>query len=603
MRPELRRVARALRNPLVVVAAVVAVLTAGWTLYVGAGSDVAQARPGANLFPALESTAAGAAAGPAPTASADSVGGWNASHGGDAESELELVDGRVSDRAVQLEVPRHVSGEVTLTSPRVDVEPGRTYLFKAFTTHDADVTVLARRYHPDGTTTLEKLEHLPVEPRDAPRTVSDAFDSADTTAAVEYVFRLASAGTVRVEGAYLEAADDIRVPSTTAAAEPNLVPNPGLAVTRSGAPDSWSPYVSGKASVTSGRTEDEDGSFLWTRISDHKSGEAKWEYRPVPVTPDQPLEFGVTYRSEREVDVVAEFELENGEWAFHHLATEPPTEQWTTIRAALQAPAGAKTVMVSVVSRGDGTTGVRDHSLIDVTRPGPLRWDRPMVSITFDDGWKSVYDRALPTLDEHGFPSTQYVSPGTIETPQYMTADQLQRLHEAGHEIAAHSFSHVDLTALDVGKLDEELRKSDEMLEAAGLPTDGMAAPFGKLDPQVDWYARRYFELVRGTSSGINTRQNLDPSDLTVFYVTDRTTTQELEAALAETARVDGWLILVYHQIAPSASAGVPDDTLGADGSTVTSDVFAAHVELVADSGIDVQTVTRAFEQLQADGH
>ena len=93
--------------------------------------------------------------------------------------------------------------------------------------------------------------------------------------------------------------------------------------------------------------------------------------------------------------------------------------------------------MVTLVSHGDGTTGIRGYSLTDVTKPGPLRWDRPMVSITFDDGWQSVYDRALPLLDKHNFRSTQYVNASSIETPNFMTASEVKQMHEAGHEIAA----------------------------------------------------------------------------------------------------------------------------------------------------------------------
>lgn len=595
---ERRRFRRVLLNPLVVISAVVAVITSGWLLYTAGTGSIAEARPDSNLFPSFDPSAVGTPAPSGPSALADSVGGWNISHSGDAQASLELVDGQVSDQALKLDVARYASGDVTLTSPRVDVAPGETYLFKAFTTTDADFTLLVRQYHADGSTTLEQLPNPLERPRDAPFTVSDAFDSADTVTAVEYVFRLASKATVRVEGAYLEAADDVRLPPAATTA-PNLIPNPELTGLQPGAPESWSPYASGVSTVESGRGEDEDGSFLWTRIANYQSGEAKWQYQPVPVTPDRYFEFGATYQSEREVDVVAEFELADGGRAFHTLATVPPAAEWTTIKEAIQVPEGATTAMITLVSHGDGTTGVRDYSLIDVTKPGPLRWDQPMVSITFDDGWQSVHDRALPLLNKHGFPSTQYVNASTIETPKFMTAAEVRQMHEAGHEIAAHSYEHVDLTSIGADRLDEEMRRSEEMLAAAGLDTDNLAPPYGRSDPQVDWYASKYFDIVRGTEQGINTRQNLESYDLKVFYVTDETTPDELAAALAETSRVNGWLILVYHQIAAPESTGTQENTITADRSTITSDALADQLQLIDQSGIEVQPVAQAFEQLQ----
>ena len=593
-----RRVLRVLLNPLVVSSVVVVMITAGWLLYTGGPSSIAKARPGANLLPVLDPAAAGAPAASGASAPAGPVGGWNVSHSGDAEASLELVEGQLTAQALELDVTRYGSGDVTLTSPRVDVEPGKTYLFKAFATSDADFTLLARQYHADGSTTLEQQRNPLERPGNSPFTVSDAFNSGDTTTAVEYVLRLASTGTVRVEGAYLEAADDVRVPPAAATA-PNLVPNPTLAGSQPGAPDSWSPYASGASTVESGRGGDADGSFLWTRIANYRSGEAKWQYQPVTVTTDRYFQFGATYQSEREVDVVAEFELTGGGRAFHNLATVPPAGEWTTIREAFQIPDGATTVMVTLVSHGDGTTGVRDYSLTDVTKPGPLRWGRPMVSITFDDGWQSVYDRALPLLGKHGFRSTQYVNASSIETPNFMTAAEVQQLHDAGHEIAAHSYQHVDLTSIDADRLDEEMRKSEEALAAAGFIADDLAPPFGRSDAQVDWYASKYFDMVRGTDEGINTRQNLEPHDLKVFYVTDETTPENLAAVLAETSRLNGWLILVYHQIATPESTGTQEHTIAADRSTITSDVLAAQLQLIDESGIDVQPVAQAFGQLQ----
>ncbi len=589
-----------LLNPLMVTSVVVVMLAAGWLLYTGGTGSIAQARPGANLLPTLDRTAARAlSAASGTSAAADPMGGWNASHSGDARTSLELVDGQVSsNKALKLDIIHYASGDVTLASPRVDVKPGKTYLFKAFAASDADFTLLARQYHADGSTTLEQLRNPLQKPGNSPFTVSDAFTSGNTTTAVEYVFRLASTGTLRVEGAYLEEADDVRLqPGATTV--PNLVPNPGLAGPQPGAPDSWSPYASGSLAAESGRGADKNGSFLWTRIANYQSGEAKWQYPPVPVTTDRFFEFGASYQSEREVDVVAEFELADGGRLFHNLATVPPAEEWTNIGEAFQVPGGAKSAMVTLVSHGNGTTRVRDYSLTDVTKPGPLRWAQPLVSITFDDGWQSVYDRALPLLNKHHFTSTQYVNASTIETPNFITAAEVQQMHEAGHEIAAHSYEHVDLTSIGVDKLDEELRKSKEALAAAGLSTADLALPYGRHDPQVDWYANKYFDSVRGTDDGINTRQNLEPRDLKVFYVTDVTTPNQLAEALAETSRVNGWLILVYHQIAPPGSTVTGGDTISADRSTITSAALAAQLQLVDESGIKVQPVAQALKQLQ----
>lgn len=602
MPPRNRRVRRVLLNPLVVISVLVLLITTAWFAYTGRLGNFAQARPGANLLPALFPALAGPAATPGPSPSAGSSvapsGGWTAGNSAGAKTILALVPGQMATQALKLDITEYASGDVTLTSPRVDLAPGKTYFFKVFTTTDTDFRLLARKYHKDGSTTLEQLRNPVERPGTSAFTVSDAFSSGETVTAVEYVFRFASAGTARLEGAYLEATDDVQLPPPAAAA-PNVIPNPGFAGTQPNQPAFWSPYSSGTSTVESGRGEDGRGSFLWTRISNYQSGEAKWQYQPIPVTPDRYFRFGAAYKSDREVDVVAEFELAGGGRTFRNLETVPPAGEWTTISEAFQVPAGAANAMVTLVAHGNGSTAVRDYSLTDVTKPGPLRWNQPMVSITFDDGWQSVYDRALPLLDKHGFRSTQYVNASSIETPDFITGAEVQQLHQAGHEVAAHAYQHVDLTSLGTDRLDQELRRSEEALAAAGFPTDDLAPPYGRSDAQVDWYAAKYFKIMRGTDNGINTRQNINPHDLKVLYVTDATTQDTVKEALAETSRSNGWLILVYHQIANPDSSGTQKNTIAADRSTITSDVLATQLQLIDESGIQVKPVAQAFEQLQ----
>jgi peptidoglycan/xylan/chitin deacetylase (PgdA/CDA1 family) len=569
---------RRLRNPLIVAPAVVAVLAGGWIAWSGAApASIAEANPGKNLFPSM-------------SAAADRMGGWTAEQSGQAKVALKVVDGHVTNRALKLQVTEYNSGDVTLTSPRVPVQSDHTYFFKAYAASSTAVTVLARRYRPDGSSTLEELRDRPVQ-QDSWITVSDAFASGSTTTAVQYVFRLASWGSLQVDGAYLEAAEDVSVPPAPPTG-PNLIPNPTLSGSKPAAPDLWSTYQSGQSAVTSSRGTDAHGSFLTTRIQKYTSGEAKWQYPPIPVTPDRSYRFTATYQSDRKVDVVAEFELPGDGRQFRNLETLPTAGAWTTISETFQVPQDATKAMVTLVAHGNGATSVRDYSLIDVTRPGPLRWTKPLVSLTFDDGWQSLYDQARPVLQSHNFRGTFYVNPGTIETPGFMTGEELQAMHKAGNEIGAHGYLHDDLTTISAGRVDDSLRKTRDELAAAGLATADLATPFGRSDPQVDWYASRYFTTVRGTDGGINTRQNLDPRNLKTFYVDDQTTSDDLAAALDETARTHGWLILVYHQIVGAGAGGV-------GRTSISRDVFAAQLDQIRDSGIAVAPVSNAFAQLE----
>jgi peptidoglycan/xylan/chitin deacetylase (PgdA/CDA1 family) len=81
-----------------------------------------------------------------------------------------------------------------------------------------------------------------------------------------------------------------------------------------------------------------------------------------------------------------------------------------------------------------------------------------LVSLTFDDGLRCQFDRALPILDQHGFPATFFLVADDNPThndgyphPQWRRTDWNERdiqffnsMIERGHEIGAHSVHHRD---------------------------------------------------------------------------------------------------------------------------------------------------------------
>jgi peptidoglycan/xylan/chitin deacetylase (PgdA/CDA1 family) len=216
-----------------------------------------------------------------------------------------------------------------------------------------------------------------------------------------------------------------------------------------------------------------------------------------------------------------------------------------------------------------------------------------LVSVAFDDGRASAYDRAVPLMDEYGYKGTFYVNPGNIEMSEFLTASELQALSRAGNDIAVHGYDDIDLTGISADRIDSQLVEGRNALAQVGLMPTDLAAPLGRSDAQVEWYARKYFQSMRGMDEGINTRQNLDPYDLKVFHVDSHTTPEALAGALTETRELHGWLILVYHDI----SAVRSDDS---DRDTISRKAFASQLEMIHGSGIAVEPVSRAFAEVHS---
>src|ERR1035441_8513231 len=93
--------------------------------------------------------------------------------------------------------------------------------------------------------------------------------------------------------------------------------------------------------------------------------------------------------------------------------------------------------------------------------------ERRRAVLTFDDGYRGVFERALPALLARGFSATVFVVADRIggvndwdgETPgePLLSADEIRALHAAGVEIGSHGATHRALTRLSDGELSREL--------------------------------------------------------------------------------------------------------------------------------------------------
>jgi peptidoglycan/xylan/chitin deacetylase (PgdA/CDA1 family) len=129
-----------------------------------------------------------------------------------------------------------------------------------------------------------------------------------------------------------------------------------------------------------------------------------------------------------------------------------------------------------------------------------------VVSITFDDAYRSVLELAKPLLDRHGYPGTIFVPtdwpgdsrpmrwPGVddwLGTPHEhelnaLTWQELRELADAGWEVGSHTCSHPHLPELDDAVLARELCDSKAHIESElGQSCTSLAYPYGDVNAHV----------------------------------------------------------------------------------------------------------------------
>jgi len=137
----------------------------------------------------------------------------------------------------------------------------------------------------------------------------------------------------------------------------------------------------------------------------------------------------------------------------------------------------------------------------------PVAEKLPII-LTFDDGKAVVATDFQTPATDNSCKLTAFCIPSYVGATGYMTAAQVNAFHTAGHEVASHTYSHLDdLDAAAESIQEDEMRRGIEGLEE--IITDEtyrcrtMAYPYHKHDAGLMQIARKYYEAARdGYTSG-----------------------------------------------------------------------------------------------------
>ena len=119
--------------------------------------------------------------------------------------------------------------------------------------------------------------------------------------------------------------------------------------------------------------------------------------------------------------------------------------------------------------KSQGITAISMEQLRERLESGaPL--DR-LVVLTFDDGYSDQYDYAFPLLRRYRDAATFYIITGALDLPRHLTWTQLESMHAAGEDIAAHGVAHNDLSRMSptqqVAQIDDSVRLLEQRLHSA----------------------------------------------------------------------------------------------------------------------------------------
>lgn len=217
---------------------------------------------------------------------------------------------------------------------------------------------------------------------------------------------------------------------------------------------------------------------------------------------------------------------------------------------------------------------------------------RGLISVTFDDGWVSQYNNALPILREHGITATNYITSDCVDVdPACMTQAQVQAFVERGDEIGSHTVSHPHLTEITAAERNTELQDSQTSLRRMFGPSaaTNFAAPYGEYNRLTVESAQRYYATHRSTDSGFNTKNGFHRYGLVGQNVLAHTPLDMVQDWINSARANNYWLVLVYHEVGENRNGGV---------FHVDTDTFQAEMRAVRNSGLETVTVNQGLQEI-----
>lgn len=112
--------------------------------------------------------------------------------------------------------------------------------------------------------------------------------------------------------------------------------------------------------------------------------------------------------------------------------------------------------------------------------------ERREVELSFDDGYASDVEIALPALAERSLSARFFPVAGRLGEPGFVDAVGIEALSSAGMMIGSHGMRHRSWRALDSSSMEEELSQARSIIaDVAGKSVTTAACPFGAYDRHV----------------------------------------------------------------------------------------------------------------------
>ncbi len=334
-------------------------------------------------------------------------------------------------------------------------------------------------------------------------------------------------------------------------------------------------------------------------ITNYTSGNAYWSFTPTNILPNIQYETGFFYKSNLSSYVIMDILNTKNIHEYRRLGnTLPSTNTWAAFYYRFDSPADIKNINFYIPVNDVGYIQTDNYYIVksDIQPQDPdNKFIRPLVSIDFDDGWKSSYKNGFPILDRFGFKATAGIITDTVESEDpyniknYMNKTEILSLKNQGHKIASHTKTHPFLTTLSSEQVFDEVQGSKQYLEdITEQEINYFITPYCEFNQVITDVVKQYYNLgMRNCNDTYNAKYTFNRFNINSFPVFNTTTNSEIKVVLDKAKANNEWLVFMYHKVDNSNNQ-----------YSVTKSKLMQQMQLIKDSSIVVKPSQDALLEL-----
>lgn len=499
--------------------------------------------------------------------------------------------GRTGSRSGKVQITSYTSGDAKWYFSHVSITGGTKYTFTDYYTSDVTTKVVAEVEGSNGA--FSYIDIAPAAASASWKQFTGSFTAPAGAQRVTVLHVLPAAGTLTIDDYSLTVSDGTAPNPDPTPVDQNLIANPSHETANGSKPAGWQSEKWGSNTVSFAYVQGDGHTgtrSVKTTVSNYVSGDAKWFFAPLTnVTAGASYNFSLWYKTNTQAHMVAVYTDAAGGQQYltlpNPLSSADAATVWQQYVTTLDVPADATSLTVYALVSSNGWLQTDDYSLVPSVKVG---FNAPLISITFDDGWDSIYTYGLPLLQKYGFVTTQYLISGKLNTSQYMTTAMVQAFIAAGHEIGSHTVTHADLAKLTQAELNAELENSRATLQQLFGVTvaESIASPYGSYSAASVAAIQQVYASHRATDIGYNSKDNFNPYNILIQHINTDTTPEEVSSWIAKAKADKTWLVLVYHKV---MNGGTANDY------AVTPADLDSELGMIQASGIEVKTISQAL--------